>query len=81
MLHRFGDAVCVAASRSQPGLAASDAHMRRYRLVVPRDCTAANSPVLKRWALDHIKTGLQGRTGLSSRIDFDALDRRPPRKA
>ncbi len=54
---------------------ANDAHMRRYHLVVPRDCTAANTPSLTRWALTHIELGLGGRTGLSSRIDFDVLDR------
>lgn len=53
---------------------ANDAHMRGYRIVVPRDCTAANSPALARGALSHIRTALAADTRPSSEIDFDALE-------
>ncbi|OJY26064.1 MAG: hypothetical protein BGO98_36390 [Myxococcales bacterium 68-20] len=53
---------------------ANDARMRGYRLVVPRDCTAANSPPLARGALSHIRTVLGGDVRLSSDVDFDALE-------
>jgi nicotinamidase-related amidase len=54
---------------------ANDAHMRGYRLVVPRDCTASNSPELTRGALAHVESALHGDVRSSSTIDFDALAR------
>jgi nicotinamidase-related amidase len=60
---------------------AHDAHMRGYRLVVPRDCTASNTPALTRGALAQMKTGVDADIRVSARIDFAALarQRRKPR--
>jgi nicotinamidase-related amidase len=55
---------------------ANDAHMRGYHLVVPGDCTAANSPALTRAALAHIRVGLGGDTRPSARLELAALGRR-----
>jgi nicotinamidase-related amidase len=55
---------------------ANDAHMRGYRVVVPRDCTASNAPAVTRGALAHIETALGGDVRVSSRIDFEALARK-----
>jgi nicotinamidase-related amidase len=38
---------------------ASDAYLRGYRVVVPRDCVAANSNQLTKDALDHMRTVLK----------------------
>lgn len=54
---------------------ANDAHMRGYRLVVPSDCTASNSPSLTRSALVHVETALGGDVRPSSRVDFARLAR------
>jgi len=51
---------------------ANDAHMRGFRLVVPADCTAANTPALTRDALRHIEA-LGGTVTESTRVDFDRL--------
>jgi nicotinamidase-related amidase len=37
---------------------ANDAHMRGYRLIVPSDCTASNTPRLTHAALAHMGTAL-----------------------
>jgi nicotinamidase-related amidase len=55
---------------------ANDAHMRGYQIVVPRDCTAANSPSITRRALAHVETALHGDTRASPRIAFGELARR-----
>lgn len=34
---------------------AHDAYMRDYELIVPRDCTASNTPEENRWALGHLE--------------------------
>lgn len=54
---------------------AHDAHMRGYRLVVPSDCTAANTPAIVRSSLEHVRTALHGRTPASAAVDFAALSR------
>jgi len=51
---------------------ANDAHMRGFRLVVPADCTAANTPALTRDALRHIEA-LGGTVTESTRVDFGRL--------
>lgn len=60
---------------------AHDAHMRGYQLVVPRDCTAANTPAAARHALEHVRVALHGVTPASTAIDFAKLrrGRRKPR--
>lgn len=59
---------------------ANDAHMRGYRLVVPEDCTASNTPALTRNALGHMRTALHADTRASSRLDFGALERASQRR-
>lgn len=39
---------------------ANDAYMRGYRVFVPADCTAANTPALTRAALAHVRVTLRG---------------------
>lgn len=49
---------------------ASDAHMRGYRVIVARDCTASNSQELTDQALEHMRL-VSGATILSSdELDF-----------
>jgi nicotinamidase-related amidase len=55
---------------------ANDAHMRGYQLVVPSDCTAANTPALKRAALMHIRVALAGEVRASPGIQFAKLEGR-----
>lgn len=49
---------------------ANDAHMLGYRLFVPSDCTASNSPGLTRSALRHVEVALGGDTRVERLIDF-----------
>lgn len=49
---------------------AHDAHMRGYRLVVPSDATASNTPAATRHALEHVRVALHGTTPTSSMVDF-----------
>jgi nicotinamidase-related amidase len=60
-------------------LTASDAYMRGYRLIVPSDCTASNTPALTRAALAHVKVALGGRTPPSSAIRFPHGSKSPAR--
>ena len=57
---------------------AHDAHMRGYRIVVPPDCTASNSPEITERALDHLRDALSARIVHSLEIDLAAPQ--PPRK-
>jgi nicotinamidase-related amidase len=59
---------------------ADDAHMRSLRVMVPADCTAANSPSLTRAALRHVEAALHGDVQPSTRVDFAALARLRPLK-
>ena len=52
---------------------ANDAHMRGYRLVVPADCTASNTPQLTRASLAQIRTALSADVRRSASIDFAKL--------
>lgn len=52
---------------------AHDAHMRGYRVWVPSDCVASNSPELTRQALAHVSHVSSARTDPSTEIDFDRL--------
>jgi nicotinamidase-related amidase len=47
---------------------AHDAHMRGYRLIVPSDCTAANSPEITRRTLAHLKEALSATTDPSTEL-------------
>jgi nicotinamidase-related amidase len=49
---------------------ANDAFMRDYRLLVPRDCVASETPSACARALRHMRTQLHARIGVSSRIAF-----------
>jgi nicotinamidase-related amidase len=56
---------------------ANDAHMRGYRLVVPVDCTAANSPELTENTLAQLRESLDADTPVATAIDFAELAARP----
>jgi nicotinamidase-related amidase len=55
---------------------ANDAHMLGYHLTVPSDCTAANTPALRRVALEHVRVALSGDTRRSRDVRFATLTRR-----
>lgn len=52
---------------------AQDAHMRGYKVWVPSDCVASNSPELTRQALAHVAEVSAGRINPSTEIEFDEL--------
>jgi nicotinamidase-related amidase len=52
---------------------ANDAYQRDYRLIVPEDCSAANTLELHRQALQQMKTVLKAEIGRSSEIDWEQL--------
>ena len=52
---------------------ASDAYMRDFDLIVPRDCVAAVDAKENQHALQHIARGLKADTRPSSKIDFNKL--------
>lgn len=54
---------------------ASDAHMRGYEVIVPRDCTASNTQQLTDQALLQMRTVTAAHTPDSAEIDFSALSR------
>jgi nicotinamidase-related amidase len=56
---------------------ANDAYMRDYRIVVPRDCVAANSRRKTEFALEQIRVVLKGSTPGSRSVRFGASRRRP----
>ena len=64
----FAANVCLAFT-------ANDAHVRGYHLVVPSDCTAAESPALTRASLAHIESVLHGDVRPSARVNFASLAR------
>jgi nicotinamidase-related amidase len=49
---------------------AHDAHMRGYRLIVPADCTAANSPAITERALAHLRDALSASIEPSGGIEL-----------
>jgi nicotinamidase-related amidase len=55
---------------------AADAYMRDYKLVVPRDCVAALTPVLHRSALKQMQHILKADVTTSRSIDVGRLTRR-----
>jgi nicotinamidase-related amidase len=54
---------------------ANDAYMRDYRLVVPSDCVASNTPEDNQHALRQIEHVLKGDITPSGELDLDALVR------
>jgi nicotinamidase-related amidase len=54
---------------------ANDAYMRDYRIAVPSDCVASNTPDENRNALQQIARVLKGDTTPSDRLDLDTLVR------
>jgi nicotinamidase-related amidase len=57
---------------------AHDAHMRGYRLVVPPDCTASNSPAITERALAHLRDALSASIEPSPKIELVSPPGRPP---
>jgi len=49
---------------------ANDAYMRDFRLIVPRDCVASETPAADRAALDHMRRWLKADTRVSTKIRF-----------
>jgi nicotinamidase-related amidase len=62
----FAANICVLFS-------ANDAHVRGYEIVVPEDCTAANSDTLTAQALEQLRTVANARTEASVKLDLAAL--------
>jgi nicotinamidase-related amidase len=62
----FAANICVLFS-------ANDAHMRGYDVIVPADCTAANSEALTEQALEQLRTVANARTDVSVKLDLAAL--------
>jgi nicotinamidase-related amidase len=54
---------------------AHDAYMRDYRLVVPSDCIASESPTSNAWALRHMARFLKVDTSAGAKVDFTRLKR------
>jgi nicotinamidase-related amidase len=54
---------------------ANDAYMRDYRIVVPPDCVASNTPEENHNALQQIARVLKGNVTPSDQLDLDALVR------
>jgi isochorismate hydrolase len=54
---------------------AHDAYMRDFRLLVPRDCVAAENASDERYALEHMKKVLKADTSASAGIDLAALSK------
>jgi nicotinamidase-related amidase len=52
---------------------ANDAYMRGYRVIVPRDCVAANTLAKSAAALEQIRTVLKARTPSSRRLSLREL--------
>jgi nicotinamidase-related amidase len=52
---------------------AQDAYMRDYRLVVPRDCVAAEKPKSEDYAVEHMANTLRADTRESTQLDLQAL--------
>jgi nicotinamidase-related amidase len=52
---------------------AQDAYMRDFRLYVPADCIASNTPEENEYALRHMRSVLEADTRKAAEIDFDRL--------
>jgi nicotinamidase-related amidase len=58
---------------------AHDAYMRDYRLAVPSDCIASESPTSNAWALRHMARFLKVDTRIGAHVDFRSLKQRKRR--
>ena len=65
--------ICGFATNSCVTSTAHDAHMRDYRVVVPRDTTAANTPRLCTESLEHLESTVHALTCASTELDFERL--------
>lgn len=54
---------------------ANDAYMRDFRVFVPRDCCASNSPEDNKHALEQMKKVLHAETAPSAKLDLKSLAR------
>ena len=52
---------------------ANDAYLRDYEVIVPRDCSAANTPQLHATAIEQMALTVKAFTCDSTEIDFDRL--------
>ena len=59
---------------------AHDAHMRGYRLLVPSDCTASNSPAITERALTHLREALSADLAPSPTIELSRRAERAPKR-
>jgi nicotinamidase-related amidase len=66
VLAGFATDICVLFT-------AADAHMRDLHILVPHDCSAAESVEHHQRALEHISRVLHANTGASDEIDFSEL--------
>jgi nicotinamidase-related amidase len=54
---------------------ANEAYLRDYRLIIPRDCTAAKTPRWHRLALEYFQTVVHADTSPAARITFSKARR------
>jgi nicotinamidase-related amidase len=66
VLTGFATDICVLFT-------ASDAHMRRLDVIVPRDCVAANDEAEHQRALEHMARVLEAKVMESTELDFKRL--------
>jgi nicotinamidase-related amidase len=59
---------------------ANDAYMRDYKLIIPADCTASNTPADNETALQQMSQVLKADIRPSTEIDFAAYDRQRTKK-
>jgi nicotinamidase-related amidase len=66
--------LCGFSTNSCVTFTAHDAHMRRFRVIVPRDTTAAVSEQIELEALHQLELTVHADTRTSSALDFAQLD-------
>jgi nicotinamidase-related amidase len=65
--------ICGFATNSCVAVTAHDAYMRGFRVVVPRDTTAANSEQLRADALRHLELTVHATTSTAAQLQLDEL--------
>lgn len=75
-LHSEVLVLCGFATNSCVAFTAHDAHMRGFSCCVPKDTTAANTPLLAEQALALMETTLRADTLQSDALSFEALEKR-----
>jgi nicotinamidase-related amidase len=65
--------ICGFATNSCVTVTAHDAHMRGFRIVVPRDATAATSERLHADALRHLELTVHATTSDAAQLEFERL--------